>query len=557
VMGVELFNGEGESAVEIQVSGHSVQWRSSAFDGEACYNGNGDILSVKARIKGEHGMSDVTHVISHDFAHSFDLLVQDMHKKLPYIDIIHSVIKAVYSHFSQSPLKARRLARLAEEWGVENLIKKLHYLFSVRFVASEHIAIVAFLQDLPLLIAELQDELDLEATTEKMCIEIRGWLRKMKQLKFVAHLIVLCDVHTVSKTFSKNAQSDELLIIDVPKFRSSCKCGLQKLAGELGTEAKKRVESLKEGKLRMMGKGGSEEVNLTIERRAPAPTGAEQAAMSMAQLLAHEEGEVTVVEEVAVADLITSARGQEDVEKYLLNLQKQVVTTMLGKFDERIQDPPIAHLLSKVFDFRDMPLGTADEAHAALLVHGDAEVEKLCETYFPELDVQEVKDEFLAAKMHVRENKGAYISAVDAKNPSKGTVMRICGQGSIMEAFFTSGSAGCKPITSYLHIADYMISFMWQSCCGERAGSHINAVKTKGRTLMGDDSFDDNVFCTYNFPPCYLINYPACVQRWKADGTQRMGIFKGVEEADAGKASEVIRRHLSAKASSPMFQVRS
>jgi hypothetical protein len=32
-----------------------------------------------------------------------------------------------------------------------------------------------------------------------------------------------------------------------------------------------------------------------------------------------------------------------------------------------------------------------------------------------------------------------------------------------------------------VHVANYMISFIWQSCCGERAGSHINLTKTKSR----------------------------------------------------------------------------
>ena len=42
-----------------------------------------------------------------------------------------------------------------------------------------------------------------------------------------------------------------------------------------------------------------------------------------------------------------------------------------------------------------------------------------------------------------------------------------------------------------LHLADYMIAMMWKSCCGERAGSHINNTKTLRRTGLGDGTFDD------------------------------------------------------------------
>ena len=103
-----------------------------------------------------------------------------------------------------------------------------------------------------------------------------------------------------------------------------------------------------------------------------------------------------------------------------------------------------------------------------------------------------------------------------------------------------------------------MISFMWQSCCGERAGSHINAVKTKGRTLLGDDTFNDCIWLTYNLPPLHLVDYDRFVKAWKKDGTQRMGIFKGAEAAgpdDPNSASQVVRRHLSATSPSPLYHL--
>ena len=72
----------GES---IMTHGHSAQFRTTAADGEACYNGNGPEKSVKARLHGEHGLGDKTHVVIHDFAHSDDLLIEDAHKVDTYV----------------------------------------------------------------------------------------------------------------------------------------------------------------------------------------------------------------------------------------------------------------------------------------------------------------------------------------------------------------------------------------------------------------------------------------------------------------------------------------
>ena len=116
---------------------------------------------------------------------------------------------------------------------------------------------------------------------------------------------------------------------------------------------------------------------------------------------------------------------------------------------------------------------------------------------------------------------------------------------------------GGLPITNYLHVADYMISFCWQSCCGERVGSHINVVKSKGRSTLGDVNFDNAVFNTFNMPPLHHIDYGAFVRAWKKEGTQRMGTLKGASSAtgddDGVDRSEVIRRHLSAGAGTPLY----
>ena len=80
-------------------------------------------------------------------------------------------------------------------------------------------------------------------------------------------------------------------------------------------------------------------------------------------------------------------------------------------------------------------------------------------------------------------------------------------------------------------------------------------------TLLGDDTFNDCIWLTYNLPPLHLVDYDRFVKAWKKDGTQRMGIFKGAEAEAAGpddpnSASQVVRRHLSATSPSPLYQLK-
>ena len=91
----------------------------------------------------------------------------------------------------------------------------------MRFVASEYIAISNFLASHVAIYEALAAELEEHGITTEVRTKIDGWLRKMKQFKFVAYLIIMCDIHTANKVFSKRVQSDEALIIDVPTYRDS------------------------------------------------------------------------------------------------------------------------------------------------------------------------------------------------------------------------------------------------------------------------------------------------------------------------------------------------
>jgi len=117
-----------------------------------------------------------------------------------------------------------------------------------------------------------------------------------------------------------------------------------------------------------------------------------------------------------------------------------------------------------VFDFRITPFQETNAASEALLTWGDSELEDICSTYFPELDVTLFQEEALAMRLYVRENYKFFLHPKNDKDPSKGKFLALTGPGSIFETSFSRSDVCSKPIPNILRIADYMISFMWQ--CG-------------------------------------------------------------------------------------------
>ena len=84
------------------------------------------------------------------------------------------------------------------------------------------------------------------------------------------------------------------------------------------------------------------------------------------------------------------------------------------------------------------------------------------------------------------------------------TQIKICGDGSVMEALFTdSETLFPAGLQSYLHMADYMISYIYNQSCTERAGRNMNATKSPDGRSLGDTAFTDLVWLSFNAPPTH------------------------------------------------------
>ena len=108
-----------------------------------------------------------------------------------------------------------------------------------------------------------------------------------------------------------------------------------------------------------------------------------------------------------------------------------------------------------------------------------------------------------------------------------------------------SGDVCSKPIPALLHVLDYVISFMWQSCNSERTGSHINRVKTLERIGLQRDAFNSLVFGTFNNVPVQELDTSRPLSKWRSDG-HMSGTTAGSTEDNQSK---VMKRHLGTKSS--------
>jgi hypothetical protein len=202
-----------------------------------------------------------------------------------------------------------------------------------------------------------------------------------------------------------------------------------------------------------------------------------------------------------------------------------------------------------------MPLDVTATSNALLLIWGDEAVDKFLPIYFPEIDPVVFKDEALAARFFVRSNVARFIQLKDPEDASKGKVLLLTGPGGIYPALFSRSDVCSKPIPNYLHVLDYMISFSWQSCCGERAGSYVNQIKTTSRSTLSPETLDCLTYNAFNMPNLHEIEFKPVIKQWSDDG-RLSGVLKS-DPTRSSAESKVVRRHSSSTTNTFLFTSRS
>ena len=579
------------------------QCRTYAFDGEAVYSGEGTTVpTVKSLLKKDAPSTEVIH----DPPDSCELLKEQMHEALPYIYDIHELIRQVYSYFSAHGKKLDGMEKLASEMGIE--WKQLHYIFEIRFVESEYNSICNFMCDYAVIIAAFQAVVEKAKDDVAMDVaQVKHWLRRMLQFKFVAVCLVLLDSDKQFKIFSKATQSDAALVIDYPTINEKFLAALGRCSrGCLGSHTKRNLASLKSGKYagvklrglsseisvaelsepdgihpdefevdaivskKKVGRGWSYFIKWKdyadsenswvpksrIEKTAKALVEAyergdsveAQQSASRAARAANRQA-FADNEEEAEMDITVEAMASA-IEARLEKYACVMTATLIDQFATKLPVPTIMTQLRMVFDFRRMPLNDTPSDNSKLLAWSDGQIDAMVESHFSDLDASYVKDQALQVRLWVRENQSDYMESVEVlgedgdtlidpstKKPVLKQRLKICGPGSIMETLFTRHDTlfPCS-IQSYLYIADYMIAYCFNQSHTERAGKNMTSTKTPDRASLGDISFKQLVWLSFNAPPIYQINFRPFVERWIKDQVHRLAAQKD------GNGSKVIER---------------
>jgi len=254
-------------------------------------------------------------------------------------------------------------------------------------------------------------------------------------------------------------------------------------------------------------------------------------------------------EEEAEMDITVEAMASA-IEARLEKYACVMTATLIDQFATKLPVPTIMTQLRMVFDFRRMPLNDTPSDNSKLLAWSDGQIDAMVESHFSDLDASYVKDQALQVRLWVRENQSDYMESVEVlgedgdtlidpstKKPVLKQRLKICGPGSIMETLFTRHDTlfPCS-IQSYLYIADYMIAYCFNQSHTERAGKNMTSTKTPDRASLGDISFKQLVWLSFNAPPIYQINFRPFVERWIKDQVHRLAAQKD------GNGSKVIER---------------
>jgi len=468
--------------------GQVAQLRTFAGDGEGTYQG--EISGVKARL---HAI-DASIEVTHDPPHDQDLGISAMRKTVTYLETIHLVCSGVYAHYSVSPKKTEGLVREAAL--LETDLRQLHYIFEVRFCASERIAFRALMHDLPVIVIALSKELQVHegngGPSGTARVKMNDWIRKTKELKFIAHMLIQLDLHHENDIFSKQTQSNELLILEYPDVQRSYKQHLEEL------EAGGR------------GRGGYVSRALTDLQKG---------------YFKNKDGveiklKLTGFVEAGGEDKAAWVRAKIDA------WQKELTGVLLTELEDRLRVAEVATQLRTVLHVRKLPFLRINSPAAddELKQHGGDAIDWLVANKFKHMVPGVVKLHFRRFYEFVR-NEWASFERIKKKDGPRELDLLL------LFAYVSDTPDVAREMTTVVEIIEYVLSFAFGSCENERLGRVMTLTKTEMRTQLGDDAFFALCFIKQSMPSLEAVDFLRIVEAWYKSGhcsarSKRRSLFR-------------------------------
>ena len=144
-----------------------------------------------------------------DVAHGIESLWDDVEKALPFIENQLELVNTIYSRYSSSPKRKRKLRRTAEVFKV--LYLALSRIVETRYVKFLSLAIDSILKMFQIISAVLEDDCQSSGSDADVAF---GLLRVLRSETWVPHLCAIADVTDHLVSLSCSAQSSRFSIFD-------------------------------------------------------------------------------------------------------------------------------------------------------------------------------------------------------------------------------------------------------------------------------------------------------------------------------------------------------
>ena len=184
-----------------------------------------------------------------------------------------------------------------------------------------------------------------------------------------------------------------------------------------------------------------------------------------------------------------------EVEPEIAEIHNELITAAIDFMDKRfvnLQKPPLADF--KVFNFTQWPYDRAQ-----LVKYGVEEVQRLVEHFAPLLTEEEVDaalEEWLVFKLHV-----SNLRTTDLRTVYRDLLIQ-------------------PPVTMkhFLPLIEIMLTHSMSTARVERGFSHMNIIKSSGRSQLRNDSFNNCMEVKINGPNLEEFQSDAAVLHWLNNG---------------------------------------